>query len=532
MRRNLKILVVLFFISTFLISMNASAININNSNDSYKIINNAEIDTPIYNSNHDYSKDVEPFGDLEITVTIKEIRAYDKIDLLSDPDFYVRLTINGERFKSKIWHNQKFVNEEWSTTVDIPEDMENVSITIQLWDWNPGIDKLCDISGTNDGIIRNVKYVNLEYSTLNGHWRGSDFIFPDSPTSDRSGYGRLNGLDDNSYKIQEGDCELLFDITQTDPDGDGIPAWTEEKVYGTDPQVDNTGWDNDTDGVPIEWEFKWGHGYYNWGHYWHEFWFYNPFEYEDHSSFDVDKDGLDNVEEYLTSQWGSNPYRQDIFLEIDQMEIDNGRGAHVPQSAKDMLRDAFGRRNICLFIDDHEEDVMTGGELIPFKNMLTTWDAARNLRWRYFLHMDENNWRRGVFHYAVIVCEHEKAEGFAFDGDSFLLDATYCKENSGFGLKNLYNTKTLNREERAGKVWASLMMHETGHILGIHHGNTKGCDNRETYNPWQVGFWKWSNYKSCMNYRYALELVDYSDGTHGKNDFDDWERIDLTRFSD
>jgi hypothetical protein len=32
-----------------------------------------------------------------------------------------------------------------------------------------------------------------------------------------------------------------------------------------------------------------------------------------------------------------------------------------------------------------------------------------------------------------------------------------------------------------------------------------------------------------MNYRYIYNGVnDYSDGSHGKNDFDDWSAIDLT----
>ena len=33
-----------------------------------------------------------------------------------------------------------------------------------------------------------------------------------------------------------------------------------------------------------------------------------------------------------------------------------------------------------------------------------------------------------------------------------------------------------------------------------------------------------------MNYGYMYRLVDYSDGSRGKNDFDDWDRMDLTYF--
>ncbi len=51
---------------------------------------------------------------------------------------------------------------------------------------------------------------------------------------------------------------VLFDITQNDFDGDNIPYWTEVNRYHTDPTVNDTGRDDDGDGVPIEWEFKWG----------------------------------------------------------------------------------------------------------------------------------------------------------------------------------------------------------------------------------------------------------------------------------
>ena len=103
---------------------------------------------------------------------------------------------------------------------------------------------------------------------------------------------------------------------------------------------------------------------------------------------------------------------------------------------------------------------------------------------------------------------------------------------SDFTLWNIGYTKVLRTNVRRALVSASIMMHETGHVLGIHHGNTEGCDNRDTYLPWQLGWWKWAPYKSCMNYRYVQEIVDYSDGTHGRNDFNDWARIDLTRFQD
>ena len=202
-----------------------------------------------------YLSDFDPLTDVEVTVEIQKIRAFDKddlqvrveeyIDLNSDPDFYVKIIINDQEFTSDIWHDTKYIYEpQFSATLDVPDDEEFVTVKIQLWDWNDNGDALCDIGDENND-------VELTYSIKMGHWTGDDQL------EDPSGYGRLNGCDDGSIHIRELDCELWFDIYQNDYDGDGIPYWTEVNDYGTDPEVDNTGDDNDGDDIPIEWEWKW-----------------------------------------------------------------------------------------------------------------------------------------------------------------------------------------------------------------------------------------------------------------------------------
>jgi hypothetical protein len=120
--------------------------------------------------------------------------------------------------------------------------------------------------------------VNLVYSIKTGYWTGDDYCSNEPSDFDLSGYGRLNGCDDGTYYQNDRDCELIFDITQNDEDGDGIPTWTEKYIYHTDPNINNTGWDNDSDGVPIEWEWKWGNSiYFHYGHHqWEYYWFYDP----------------------------------------------------------------------------------------------------------------------------------------------------------------------------------------------------------------------------------------------------------------
>jgi len=70
-------------------------------------------------------------------------------------------------------------------------------------------------------------------------------------------------------------------------------------------------------------------------------------------------------------------------------------------------------------------------------------------------------------------------------------------------------------------------MHELGHTFAF---SPIPGHNEDSKYPWQLGWWLVRSYKSCMNYAYMYYMVDYSDGSHGKNDFDDWERMDMTYF--
>ena len=469
--------------------------------------------------------DLDPLVDLTVTVKILKIRSLEKldykthevewIDFFTKPDFYVKVFINDREFKSPVWKNTRYVNDpQWSATLNVPDEEEFVNIKIQLWDSNRGLDKLCDISRDYYDGYKETFDVEIFYSLKSGHWYGDDFI---------SGYGRLNGCDDNSIYERGKDCELWFDVYQNDYDGDTIPYWTEVNVFGTDPEYDNTGEDIDGDGVPIEWEYKWGHYFWwDWGEEQaKDDWIYDPFTWEDHANFDLDVDGLDNIEEYLTSQWGSDPFRKDLFVQLDQMEASpDGQESILPEGAKELLRTAYDRQNIVYHLDD---GCMGGSNMIPFDN-LTDRDELMSIYWNYFLNGDINNWRRGVFHYGLVAYDAGYA-GYVFWGgvgpylDSFQISSSRVER------------KVVPKWQwRRDLAYASVYMHETGHTLGIFSGNTPGCDDSESMLPWQKNFWKWGPYESCMNYRYTYRLVDYSDGSNGKNDFDDWDFIDLTFF--
>jgi hypothetical protein len=480
------------------------------------------------------NEDIDPLVDLTVTVEIDQIRTLekndlgltpiDKIDMFSDPDFYVKIFINNNDFISPIWYDTKYVDDpNWSASLNVPDDIEYVNITIQLWDSSPSGDRLCDLS-ENYGDYNENYDVDLVYNLKTGHWEGDDWLIPIWGGLDKSGYGRLNGCDDNSYYQNNRDCELYFNIYQNDYDNDGIPYWTEVNVFNTDPKVNNLGEDLDKDGIPIEWEFKWGYFQnIDWENYtWIHDWRYNPNIWEDHKNIDEDEDGIDNYEEYLTSQWGSDPYRKDLFVELDAMDGGpNGELASImPEGAKELLQIAYNKHNLVYHLDDGSWD-QSGFDIIPFDDLTTSdWFSSDNelsqLYDDYFLHNDEDNWRRGVFHYGVLIYQCSRANGNAFGSNSFQISSNGLDEKAR-------KLPWLDRDI----VYASAYMHECGHTLDL---NNPGVDDFYSKFPWQLNWWKWRPYKSVMNYGYMYQMVDYSDGSRGLNDFNDWNDMDLTAF--
>ncbi len=494
-------------------------------------------------------QDFDPENDIWVTVEIQQIRSFERrnrfpysiqnTDLLSKPDLYVKVFINDVEFKSPVWHNTRYVYQQpWIAELDVPDDEEWVNITIQVWDWNIGFDTLCDISREYYGNARDMKELTLEYSVKTGHWAGDDFIEHDPTSFDPSGYGRASGIDDGSLFEDEDDCEIWFDVYQNDTDGDMIPYFAETEYYGTDPTVDDTGFDPDGDGVPIEWEHRYGHAF---GWDWHSqeyvhYWIYDPFEWEDHANLDPDDDGLTNFEEFRMWGWGSDPFRQDLFIEMDYMETSPaGVSCRLSERSKELLRTSFNRQNIVLHLDDGllidcaapyvAAAPVSDCDMIPFSEYTGRNNGFQQLYQQYFIHFDEENWKQGVFHYGPVVNSSDY-QGFAWYSG---VGDVICFQISAGMLEELKVWP--HAAWRRDVVQASVYMHELGHTMGIFHGNTPGCDDQLGRYPWEVNWWRWGPYMSCMNYRYTYFIVDYSDGTRGANDFNDWDTIDLTYFS-
>ncbi len=347
-----------------------------------------------------------------------------------------------------------------------------------------------------------IGFGEIIYDSYTGHWNGDDEI------NDDSGYGRLNGCDDGSFYEFERDFELCFSIDVIDPDNDNIPRWIEENVYFTDPLSDDSQSDEDKDDIPLFWEHKWG---------------YDPLTWDDHHTLDPDKDGLSNYEEYLTSQWKSDPFRQDIFLELDQMEIGpNGEGAYVPKSSLIQVGQTYAKRNIVFHVDD---GCMDGGEILPYKETIWMGDGRKYYR-EHFLNNDPENWRRGVFRYVLFVYNHLPIRGMEFPGEKNIIFFFLPGLNSFVLSTSIYEMTDRSPEEST----AFMILHELGHTLGMCMGRPLGCDNQLMRFKFSLQRILFKNYKSVMNYKYAYSILDYSDGSHGIGDYDDWGNLDLTYF--
>jgi hypothetical protein len=348
--------------------------------------------------------------------------------------------------------------------------------------------------------------VTYDYRT--GRWDGDDYF------NDSDGYGYYNG---EQYQI-------WFTIYFFDNDGDQIPYWTETNILQTNPYNDDTEQDPDKDNIPTSWEWRWG---------------YNPKTWDNHTYLDPDEDGIENIEEYKMQKWLSNPYRQDIYLEVDFME----KGAwyeveHILwKESQWMVMDKFAEHEITLHIDDGWPGNPTngGGEYLTY-NPHTIWfkDGIASEYYKY--HFPDE--RKGIFRYVFI--QAGKIGWNAAPGLDFHPDTITLPSNRQWYAKTMYLPAVTPKLMRLTQAVG--LIHEMGHSLGINSRVWPGCDNSTQVGRNELPTLQklkakleankyWETYESVMNYnKFGKYVMDYSDGTHGIRDFDEWGYIDLTYF--
>jgi len=439
-----------------------------------------------------------------IVVDVHRVRAMSVAENV--PDLYLSVAVNGAAVPTagkSVYHGRDIWFEDPAARSTISYDPdEAVTVELQLWEQDALADRQCDISPC-DGDGETAKTLTLSYDVRSGDWTGDDYL------GDGDGSGHASGYGDGDEGQM--DCEIWFDIYQQDDDSspDRLTYW-EKQQRNLTLDRDYSQQDIDGDGVPTDWEDRWG---------------YDPLTAETHASLDPDMDGLTNVQEWNTSQWLSNPRAKDIFIEVDGMQ-----GQHAwsqpytfPETSQHMLRDAFVRHNITVHIDDGA--MAGGGDLIPYREYMDGGDL-RHARQTYFLNFPYtgSEWKRGVFHYALICCQvdigHRPAGGCAFAIDGHVIGGQYVKN---------WAPMFLLQGSEYYRAFASVFMHELGHTLGLH--GFEGIDNENSRFPWNKEFYEWAPYRSCMNYRYVYKVVDYSIGDDDDHDQDDWSTIDLTRFA-
>lgn len=387
----------------------------------------------------------------------------------------------------------------WQVNRFVDDETEKVDITFQI------IEKQSGLFGENEVVVEEI---DLTYDFRNGRWTGDDSF------NDSDGYGHYVGSD----------YEIWFGIYQTEQDGDNIPYWTEINILGTDPKIDDSTLDPDEDGIPTSWEWRWG---------------YDPFSFNTHSQLDPDHDGIENIEEYALSKWLANPFHKEIYLEVDFMEKGPGLFAieHVFwKESQWMLMDVFTPHNITVHIDDGwpMESSINGGEYLPYiEERISPLSGVLSSFYKY--HFADS--RKGVFRYVVI----HHSGGWNFPQTNELhSDVISIPSNYNFYTKVYFPPALTPRLKRLAMTVA--VLHELGHSLNLNPDYHLGIDNASQVGRNNLPYIQklkarldaieyWDTYESVMNYnKFGHYLLDYSDGSHGIRDADDWEQVDLTFF--
>ncbi len=369
---------------------------------------------------------------------------------------------------------------------DVPNEQERSDVSLAIMERMP-----VGLLGRRYQDVEQEK-IQVTYNYKTGRWTGDD------AWNDTDGYQHFCGKN----------FEVWFNLYQTDNDHDYIPYWTEVNVLHTDPNVSDLNLDPDHDGIPTTWEWRWG---------------YDPHVWNNHTSLDPDHDGLTNVEEYQMEKYFANPYYQDVYLEIDNMQQQNIFDVkhELFPDTPEFMEERYAQHNICLYIDNGWPDSPAngGGQYVPYYTVISQ-DSGMMLQFYDHYFPDD---RKGIFRYAIIA----NSAGFDHPSkfnmyDSMAISTHYNLQFSLLRKAFTQRTKILAQ--------ASEIMHELGHSMGIRHETVPGNDNfsyTEGKAQKQAFLDKWGNYKSSMNYYYFWDysVIDYSDGSHGTGDNNDWAMI-------
>lgn len=250
------------------------------------------------------------------------------------------------------------------------------------------------------------------------------------------------------------------------------------------------------------------------------------------ASKDTDGDGLSD---YAESEWYPNrddifcgvsecaypdPLKMDIYVEVDWM--DDGATAYRPDSTQvGLVADAFDNKDINLHVDTGQYG--GGNELPIYIEQLkfapitgeTDFFNLKNGDETYGANFSED--RRGIWHYMIT---GNKASTYDEDTSAFVNDHTgvsYPSDDDAFIAIGRVKELSPTTEDVA---IAGTIIHELGHNLCLSADAYAGQSFNCLFSG--VDSYAGNDYMSSMNYDKQLSLVDYSDGSNGTNDHNDW----------
>ncbi|MEW5937437.1 MAG: hypothetical protein AB1665_06440, partial [Candidatus Thermoplasmatota archaeon] len=400
----------------------------------------------------DDDDDSDPLVDIWLRIWIKEILVIDDTDNYpyGDADLYIKVKVHDTWYSSlePAGKDTNILRDPDLFDVNVPDEKASSEIPIELKvmdddsEYGDDIDQnddICDIDGESL-----VGYsLKLWYLLEDGIWVGDDYL------GDSNGYGHENGADDG--RNDENDCDIWFDIWQSDFDNDGLTYWREIDTYGSDPTVPNL--DSDGDLIPDWWEDKYGLN----------------LKSNTDGPDDSDKDGLRNWEEFWCGRqipvaindqnfitrdmytFGGSPEYMDLFVEVDWMPSHD-----LPIEAIWKLKKAFSSGHIALHIDNG----WMGGGTVTNEDPWWIWfsgtgdpntlDTVEEFKDVYFTPS-----RDGIFHWCLMaIYEHD---GPTVIGRSEAGGSTFVVYHGTLQLLGKADSQHV----------ASAFMHELGHnILG------------------------------------------------------------------
>lgn len=331
-----------------------------------------------------------------------------------------------------------------------------------------------------------------------------------------------------------------------DSDGDGLRD-CEETSYQTDPYQ----WDSDSDQMSDGAELQaWnGIGASAWNT-----------DYGRLSSgsnnllkSDADDDGILDGVEFAKSATifgncaGSNdcpvPNKEEIFIEVDWM-VKPGQNcvgttcaiqpvSYMPTAAQlNPIKTAFANRGIAIHFDTGQ---LGGGGAIASSHYRDriSFDGTANGVDFYDYKLGGNGIpvyftpaKSSVFRYMLVankLLTDSTGQAGGFDDDFLVAKG---RVNELFPTPTQGGTSTPAQQDTAT---SGTIIHELGHALclvnpytGGRYGGSSACD----YAGIDVNSGSATTYQSSMNYKYQFTKVDYSDGSRGTGDHNDWAAID------